>query len=137
MKRRRKHRSMIHVPVASMGDIAFLLIIFFMVCSRFAQEGVKIEPPLSLDSVEIDDYPVIVAVDATGAIYFQGRQVPDADSIEGLVQQTLVGKTTEKARTVLFRCDKAVEKRIFEPVIESIARGGGILAAVGEQKSEE
>ena len=137
MKKRRKRRSTITVPVASMGDIAFLLIIFFMVCSRLAQEGVRIDPPVSLDSVELENYPVIVAVDAAGAIYVHGLQVPDADSVEAVVRQALQGKTTEKQRTVLFRCDRAAEKRIFEPVIEAIARGGGIIAAVGETRSED
>jgi len=55
---------MIPVPVASMGDIAFLLIIFFMVCSRFAKDpGVSIDPPTTVDVNKLDDYPIVVLID--------------------------------------------------------------------------
>ena len=38
MKKRRRRRMMILIPVASIGDIAFLLVIFFVLCSRIAKD---------------------------------------------------------------------------------------------------
>ena len=47
MRRKRKKQA-ISVPTASMGDIAFLLIIFFMVCSKFSQDvAIKLKPPVA------------------------------------------------------------------------------------------
>jgi hypothetical protein len=37
-------------------------------------------------------------------------------------------------RIVLFKCDQAVDKKVFEPVIEAISKAGGIVAAMGEKK---
>jgi len=132
--RTKRRRTLIFVPVASMGDIAFLLIIFFMVCSRFAKEaGVKIDPPISIDVDKLDDYPMVVAIDGSGNIYFQGWKVSDAKELEAEVSAFVEGKTTDRAKTVIFRCDRTVGKKTFEPVIEAIAKGGGRIAAVGKK----
>ena len=132
--RRRKKRSLlINVPVASMGDIAFLLIIFFVLCSRFAQKSVQIEPPTSADAVDLKEGQITVQLDAQGHLYFQGREVDNAAAIEAGVREMTTGKTSEVARTVMFKCDRSIPKRQFEPVIEAIVKAGGLLAALGDQ----
>ena len=134
MKRKRRHRAAILVPVASMGDIAFLLIIFFMICSRFAKEaGVKIMAPDTVDVTKLEEYPMVVAIDELGKIYFQGWEVPNAGALEANIREQVEGKTTARAKTVIFRCDRRVEKDVFEPVLEAIAKGGGRIAAVGDE----
>ena len=55
MKKRRRRRTII-VPVVSMGDIAFLLIIFFILCSNIAREaGIAVAPPVSADLDQVDE----------------------------------------------------------------------------------
>jgi len=138
MYRRRKRRKMIPVPVASMGDIAFLLIIFFMVCSRFAKDpGVNIEAATTIEVTKLDDYPIVVLIDQEAQIYFQGEQIGSAGQLEEEIARSVEGKTEEKSRTVLFRCDRSIYKRVFGPVIEAIAKGGGRIAAVGEPSKPE
>ena len=105
-------------------------------CSRFAQESVKIQPPKSIDAEELQETSIAVTIDAQGTIYFQGRLVPDADAVEWGVRSLVEGKKSERARTVMFRCDKGVSKAVFEPVIEAISKGGGLVAAVGEKTKE-
>jgi biopolymer transport protein ExbD len=137
MYKRRKRRKMIPVPVASMGDIAFLLIIFFMVCSQFVKDpGVKISPPTTAKVGKLENYPIIVLIDHESKIYFQGTSIDSAAQIESEVRNAIGDRTDDKSRTVLFRCDKAVDKRVFEPVIEAIAKGGGRIAAVGDQSTD-
>ena len=138
MYRRRKRRKMIPVPVASMGDIAFLLIIFFMVCSRFAKDpGVSIDSPTTVEVTKLDDYPIVVLIDKEGQIYFQGEPIATAEGVEEEIRRFVEGKDDDKSRTVLFRCDKSVGKHIFEPVIEAIAKGGGRIAAVGDPSKND
>jgi len=129
---------MIPVPVASMGDIAFLLIIFFMVCSRFAKDpGVRIEAPTTIEVDELDDYPLVVLIDKDAQIYFQGEPIASAEMVEEEIRRFVEGKEDKKLRTVLFRCDRTVKKHVFEPVIEAIAQGGGRIAAVGDPSDAE
>ena len=126
----------IAVPIASMGDIAFLLIIFFVICSHFAKDVVKVDPASSIDAKKLDNYPMVVAINKEGKIYFQGEEIPAADTLTALVQKEVEGRTNPDLRTVVLRCDKAVKKDIFESVIEAIAEGGGRIAAVGDEKKK-
>ncbi len=137
MKRRRRRKSVIQVPVASMGDIAFLLIIFFMVCSRFAQQSIEVQPPRAPNLDELKEPKITVTINTEGLIYFQGREVHNADWVKAQLQAMLEGKTNPEDRTVTFRCDRNVPRDVFEPVIEAIAAGGGLIAAMGDLSSNK
>jgi biopolymer transport protein ExbD len=122
------------VPVASMGDLAFLLIIFFMVCSNFAkQRPVQATPPRAFDVALLKETRIQVAIDKNGVIYLQGREVPDAESVEWGVAALIKDKETDDQRTVLFFCDKDLTRDVYEPVVEAIAKAGALIAAVGEK----
>jgi len=131
-RRRRRKRNMIMIPVASMGDIAFLLIIFFMVASQFARQRHNITPPRSLDTYELNETPITVTIDAGGNCFLQGEKLHSMGSLKSQVEFLLRDKTTETKRTVLFRCDKAVANEMFEAAIDAIVEAGGLLGLVGE-----
>ena len=137
MKRsRRKKRKAIPVPIASMGDIAFLLIIFFLVCSEVSKEKSNLEVTLPLsDYVEKTKAQVVarIAVDKIGDIYFDGTLVDDAKDVEMGVLALLTTTVSDDQRHVQFKCDSASPKEVFEPVLKAIAAGGGIIEAVGEK----
>ena len=137
MKKRRRRRRAIIVPVVSMGDIAFLLIIFFILCSNIAREaGIAVTPPVSADLDQVDESTLVVAIDGESQIYFQGRKVHSADSLETEVANRLRNVTSEKGRRVLFRCDQAVDRTVFEPAMDAITRAGGIVVAVGDKSKK-
>ncbi len=137
MKRRVRRRAS-SIPTASMGDIAFLLIIFFMVCSNFIKESsIKLKPPRAEDLDEIDESPVSVSVDGEGDIYLQGSLLGSTEELEWGVRGLVADKPTEQGRTVLFKCDASLSREIFEPVIDAIAKGGGIVAAMGDKTSQD
>jgi len=144
MKRRKKRKGEFSVPVASMGDIAFLLIIFFVLCSQFQE--VDIEPPKSLDAVELNERPkMAVDIGLDGQLYWQGRKVDNPDAIEWAVRGMIESVSQkyanqnkgqpipERVKVVQVRCDASVHRNIYEPVFEAIARGGGVIAAVGDK----
>jgi len=134
--RRRRRRRAIIVPVVSMGDIAFLLIIFFILCSNIAREaGIPVTPPLSADLEQVDESTLVVAIDGGGQLYFQGRKVHTAESLEAELTTHLRDATSDKRRRVLFRCDQAVDRSVFEPAMDAITRAGGIVVAVGAKST--
>ncbi|QTN33091.1 biopolymer transporter ExbD [Akkermansiaceae bacterium] len=123
------------MPIASMGDIAFLLIIFFLVCSEVSKEksNLQVELPLSQHVEKMKAQVVArVAVDETGVIYFDGEEVDSAKDVEWGVRALLTNTVADEQRHVQFKCDSALPKEIFEPVIQAIAAAGGIIEAVGE-----
>ena len=123
------------VPLASMGDIAFLLTIFFILTSNFAKDDTRnIAPPSAAELAQLENQNVSVSIDGEGGMFFNGRPVGSADVIEAGVAGFLVGKKDPKDRVVVFRCDKGVDKQVFEPVLAAISKAGGVIAAVGEAK---
>ncbi len=137
MKRsRKKKRKAIPVPIASMGDIAFLLIIFFLVCSEVSKDKTDLEVTLPFSAhVEKTEIKVVarVAVDKVGDIYFDGTKMDNAKDVEMGVLALLTTTVSDDQRHVQFKCDSALPKELFEPVLKAIAAGGGIIEAVGEK----
>jgi biopolymer transport protein ExbD len=139
MKRQpqRKKRPPPVIPTASMGDIAFLLLIFFVACSEPTKDrsDLKVTPPVS-EHVSKIKVPVAarVAIDKAGTIYFDGEPVASPKDIEGSVTAVLTRTVSDDQRHVQFNCDATLTKKTFEPVIQAIVSAGGILEAVGEIK---
>lgn len=129
-----KKRRSVPVPIASMGDIAFLLIIFFMVCSEVSKDkNMAVLLPLSEHVKQIKVVVVArIAVDEKGEIYFDGTRVDNAKDVEWGVRALLTNTISDDQRHVQFKCDSALPKETFEPVIKAIASAGGIIEAVGE-----
>lgn len=134
MRKRKTLRKEVSVPVSSMGDIAFLLIIFFMVCSNFVKESaVKLEPPRAPDLEQVKESPASVAVNRDGTIFLNGQSVPDAEAIEWGVAALIKDKASVEGRTVLFKCDREIDREVYEPVLDAIAKAGARISALGEK----
>ena len=128
----------ITVPITSMGDIAFLLIIFFMVCSDFVKESnVKWTKATAPDVHKIEKSRISVAIDKDGEIYLQGRRLPDPDALEAGVAALIQLRSSPDAKLIMFKCDRGVDKSVFEPVIGAIAEAGGTIVAVGEKEEKQ
>jgi len=131
-----KKRRSVPVPIASMGDIAFLLIIFFMVCSEVSKDRpVALTLPWS-EYVQKDEATVVarVAMDKDGVIYLDGTAYDTPKDIEWGIRALTANTTSDDQRKVQFKADMNLTKEQFEPVLEAIAAGGGLLMAVGEDQ---
>ena len=131
-----KKRRSVPIPTASMGDIAFLLIIFFLVCSETSKDrsDLKVTSPVS-EHVRKNKLSVAarVAIDQTGSIYFDGARVDGAKDVEWGVRALLTRTVSDDQRHVQFNCDATLPKETFEPVLQAIATAGGIIEAVGKE----
>ncbi len=135
MRRSRKKRVPSIIPTVSMGDIAFLLIIFFVLVSNFAKDkAVQMEPPKTVYLSELKKTPIMVQIDKEGRIYVDDKMVSAASDVESLVSSQVGNKPPGEQRWVTFKADKSLDRSVFEPVIEAISRAGGTLALIGEKK---
>jgi len=135
-KLKKKKKRVVPVPIASMGDIAFLLIIFFMLCSEASKEknNLKVTLPTSVHVVKTKIAVVArVSIDEDGAIYFEGKPVASHKDVEWGVRAMLANTVSDEQRHVQFKCDASLTKETFEPVLKAIAEAGGIIEAVGEE----
>ncbi len=106
-------------------DVVFLLLIFFLVTSRFEKEEreLEIELPDASQSVPLTETPseIVINLDASGNVVIDGqtRGIDELDSILG--QATVDNPLTQ---TVLIRTDRAAPVGAFIAVIDVCKKYG-------------
>ena len=130
------------VPAMAMGDIAFLLLIFFIILARVTDDShVKVNKADGTELQKPQSKRVGIAIDTNQVTYLNGvlinpDMISDAlykpDAPPG--QRGLLGDLPPGQRTVLLKIDKDTPASMFEPVIEAVSRAGGELHHVLEEK---
>ena len=131
----KRRSSQAEVPSMAMGDIAFNLLIFFVILAR-AQDDSHLhwEPATAAEITASATAKVVVLIDSDNRFYVNGKQVGEAQlagEIEALLADAVAGD-----RTVVLKAHKDAQAMYFEPVIEAISEKGGELVHVLEKKQE-
>ena len=128
--RRRKKPSLV-LPLTSMGDIAFLLIIFFMLVSNFMKTAnVDMEEPHAADLDKQEAPKQSVTMDRDGVIWYQGQEVRAtelADLIKPFVED-------DKDLQVHVAIHKTLSYKDFESLINAISESGAKLVLTGQRE---
>ncbi len=122
-----------HVPSIAMGDIAFNILIFFVILARANDDSYLQWRPARSNDVQAAGYAkVSVLIDTNNKLYLNGHQV----GLSTLAQQiqTLLGDAPAGDRTVLLKVDRDAQALYYEPVIEAISEAGGDLVHVLEPR---
>lgn len=132
MKLSRRKRSQLFMPIASMGDIAFLLIIFFMLTSIFIKEAhLEVAPPRSPDIEELSESMVSVVLDNNGELWLQGVFC-HASSLESAVSALIEHR---EDKTVMLKIDRERPYREFGEVMMALSETGADIALIGTRGS--
>ncbi|MFW5698494.1 MAG: ExbD/TolR family protein [Planctomycetota bacterium] len=122
---RRSRRAATTVPLASMGDIAFLLITFFIITSSFVKnKGVELTEPESEDIELIESPPpIVVALDREGKILVDGQPMGSPSAAASRVSQLLeshFGQNTDQYE-ILFLADEKLTDSDYMPMTAALA----------------
>lgn len=127
----RKHKC--EVPSVAMGDIAFNLLIFFVILAKAQDDSHLQWIPAATPKVESAGFAkVSVMIDSQNDLYLNGQQI-GLQQLSGRIKD-LLGDAPLGDRTVLFKVHKDAQALKWEPVIESISEAGGELVHVLEEK---
>jgi len=109
------------IPTASMADITFLLIIFFMVGTVFnVEKGIEMTLPQSTVQQDISEENVVISIDTEEKYYVDGDPVEVGD-IGRLTMDKLTG---HPERFVLIKSDKGVRYRAVIDVLDELLQVG-------------
>ena len=120
------------VSLVALGDIAFLLITFFLLSTNFAR-GAKIE----VDSArapaidKLKETPLVVQLDKKGQLWLRG-QACAVSELEGKLSELA---TTIQNKTVTVTIDRNQPQEAFGPIILAVSRAGLEIALAGEKGS--
>jgi len=129
----RKKRVLVRVPVTSMADLAFLLVIFFMVTSNFVKEAhVELEEASSPDVEPMKESQLSVTMDKNGDLWLQGKPCPAAVLEEGI--RALILERGDKV--VMLKIDKDIRQEKYGPVFMALSKAGAEIALVGRKEKE-
>jgi biopolymer transport protein ExbD len=123
------------VPSFAMGDIGFLLLIFFVILAR-AQDDSHVQwQPAQLKDVEMAAAPLAsVAIDTGFNTYLDGKEIATSELAAALT--ILLGDATAGQRNVFLKVHRETKATHFEPVIAAISEAGGDLTHILEPEEE-
>jgi biopolymer transport protein ExbD len=124
------------IPSFAMGDIGFLLLIFFVILAR-AQDDSHVQwDPAKLPELEMAGAPLAnVALDTQSKLFLNGKETSPEQLAARL--EAILGDTPAGQRNVFLKVHKEVPANAFEPVIEAIGEAGGDLFHILEPETEK
>ena len=122
-------------PSFAMGDIGFLLLIFFVILAR-AQDDSHVQwQPANLKEVEMVASPLAsVTIDTGFKTYLDGKQISNDELASSLA--SLLGDSPAGQRYVFLKVHREAKATHFEPVIAAISEAGGDLIHILEPKDQ-
>lgn len=124
------------LPTFAMGDIGFLLLIFFVILARVQNDSHIQWTPAQVDAVQPAAAALAgVAIDSGRKVYLDGREI-SPDSLAAQLETILDG-AAGGARRVHLKIDKDTPASVFEPVIEAISEAGGEITHILETQDPE
>ena len=121
------------VPSMAMGDIAFLLLIFFVILARAQDDShLQWEPAADEELEQAKNYKASVEIDVKNETFLNGRPIAQAQLSDALAD--LLGNAPQNKRTVLLKVHKDATAIHFEPVIEAVSESGGEIHHVLEKE---
>jgi biopolymer transport protein ExbD len=126
---RRKVREPLRLGVTPLIDIVFLLLIFFMLTSRFVvQEGIMVDLPQTVKSHELPGLEIhIIYLKKDGTINYEGRDLEPA-----ALRRVLSGFThKERLKPFEVRSDRKSSVQSMVSVLEILRDTGVVNVTVG------
>ncbi len=122
MKKLKVHRVSALVPTASMADIAFLLIIFFMLTTSFSPVKMSVDLAEAMSREEVDKDAAIIAISPTGAMEISnginpGAMINGLDELDLFVQEVV---TQDPTKQFIIKADRSIRYEVFNAVYEKL-----------------
>ena len=116
----------------AMGDIAFNLLIFFVILAKAQDDSHLQWTPAEAKNLEsAGNSQVSIVIDNENDIYLNGQKTGQPAMVKMI--QDLLASRSAGDRTVLLKVHREATAQTFEPVIESISEAGGELVHIDEE----
>jgi biopolymer transport protein TolR len=122
---------MADINVTSMVDVAFTLLIIFIITAPIMQGGIEVEvPETEVSSLTADDRTLIVTIDRDGVIYLAETPVDRAEFVQSF-SQFVSGGSVDK---VWIKADSLATWGAGVDVMATVAASGIPFSVVAEQR---
>jgi len=134
MNLRAPKRAEAYLPTASMADIAFLLIVFFMVTTTITVDRTAVDLPSSLERVEVPKDAAVIAIEEDGVIHFSdGEEDSRVINPQDILPSAAFIMSKNSLKFFLIKADGNVEylhiDRVMEQLRQASVRNIAMLTA--------
>lgn len=135
--RRKRHAKRLRegrgeVPTSSFSDIAFLLIIYFMVVTTLVQtRGLTADMPTGQKSESADMEKVPMVSVADGRIIFNDNGI-SLDGLRNQLKEMELREQPQEDRVVMLEATGTTDYEMFYQAVAVIESTGGVIAMVQE-----
>ncbi|MBL48273.1 MAG: biopolymer transporter ExbD [Roseibacillus sp.] len=131
-----RRRMTASVPSFAMGDIGFLLLIFFVILARVQDDSHVQWDPAILRDLDGAGAPLAnVAIDSAYRTYLNGEEIRNDLLAPRL--NAILGKTPVGRRNIFLKVHREAQAQHFEPVIQAIGEAGGDLVHILEPEPQQ
>jgi biopolymer transport protein ExbD len=135
------------VPAVAMADIAFNLVLFFIILAKTQDDSAEVEAQKKLKweaahVAAVQDLPktlITVTVTQENKVFLNAREIPRKELTEKDLSEEiakLLGDKPAGKRTVQLKIHKDAPADIFEKVIEAVSQAGGeVVHVLAEDKN--
>jgi len=127
------------IPTATMADIAFLLIIFFMVTTAYSLDRTSLELPQTAEQQQAPKGAALIVITADERFLFSAGE-QDTEPLNGLEDLTAAIRSvtaSNRLHPFTVKADRAVKYRVIDTVLEQLRAAGAenvTLLSRGERR---
>ena len=126
----------VDIPAVAMGDIAFNLLVFFVILAQSQDDSHIQWTPAKADNLKASGYTkVTVTIDKDQKLYLNGLELSESQLAERV--ENYLGNAPAGQRKVMLKAHQDCTAAKFEPVIEAISLAGGELIHVLEDRKKK
>ena len=121
MKLKQPKRAESYIPTASMADIAFLLIVFFMVTTNITVDRTNVALPTSLERTEVPKDAAVIAIEENGVVHFSdGEEQSRVMNIADILPSAAFVMEKSPLKFFLIKADGGAKYNFVDQVMEQL-----------------
>lgn len=129
----KRRKSDLTPPYVPMADIAFNLVLFFLIMAKTKDDRHIVWTPAKAPATTaVANARVTVSVDKEARVYLNGEEIGVRD-LSGRIA-TALGSNPPDQRKVLLKIHASTVAATFEPVMEAVGQAGGEIVHVLQEE---
>ena len=135
MRERRRNKLMVEPPSSATGDIAFNLIVFFLVCASVQPDSGR-QQTLPRSEQESEQQSENIEVQLGRNTVMLNGNVLRQEDFDAALKRALTGKTRDEDRVVVVKSKADTPYYHWVTVTEMIESAGGIITIQTEEEQQ-